>query len=494
MDLQKWQEKMKATTKESSFDEFLLHVASRFPIVLYRNGDYISKFPPTDRSAKILHHEKYAEYSDGDIQEASVDYDIKKSFFDQFEKLWKSVYLPNLISFWQNTNADYGDTVLQSKNIYLSFGVIVDCENIMYSFTVKDGCRNIYNSCFVMETCENVYNSIGIAKSYNIFYSHFVSNSANIRFSSNLIGCSECIFCNKLQNTSYCINNTQLDKEQYFAEKEKILSQKLSFDKWKVAVSKLADPIVSDNVSGNCIIESENIQDGQFVYHIRNGKNIMFAGTKDGNQEVYNCIAAGSPYGQDMYNSVSINGDNIYCCVHCAFWTNTYYSYYLNECSYCLWCIGLKNKHFCILNKQYTKKEWFVLVEKIFAQMEKEWILWDFFPWRLCPFYINDTVGWILWKITKQTAIEQGYIRRDEGVKTDISWQDNVVTMSELDTFESQTPERSIDTKVLDYVIADSQWNCYKILEGELNFLLTHKLPLPRKHRLDRMKENFRLG
>ncbi|MEI6774385.1 MAG: hypothetical protein WCL18_06460 [bacterium] len=42
-----------------------------------------------------------------------------------------------------------------------------------------------------------------------------------------------------------------------------------------------------------------------------------------------------------------------------------------DTCSYCLGCVGLQNKQFCILNKQYTKEERFILANKIFEDMEK---------------------------------------------------------------------------------------------------------------------------
>ena len=493
MDIQQRQDKMKIEAKSYDFEHFLLHIASWFPVVLYKNNNQISKFPPTHRSMKVIHHETYQDYRDGEWQQDYIDFDETKKFFEQFQNLWNIATFPNLISFGWNTNADYGDAVRQSKNIYLSFGVIVDCENVMYSLTVKDGCSNIYNSCFVMESCENIYESIGVAKSYNILYSHFVHNSANIWFSSNMIGCSECLFCDNLQNTSYCIDNKVLDKEEYFKKKEDLLSQKTNFDLWKSNVSKKAQNIVSENASGNCIMESENIENGQFVYHVSGGKNIMFAWTTDGNKDIYNTISAGSPYGSDMYNCVSINGDNIYCSVHCGFWSNTYYSYYLNECSYCIGCIWLMNKQFYIFNKQYTKEEWFILADKIFEKMDQEGTLGKFFPGDICPFYINDTIGGMLLWATKEQAENNGFLRREEKVNTDTVVHKNIVTIDQLSWFESTENGRAIDAKIADCVIEDTEGNHYKILPLELAFLIKYQLPLPRKHRLDRMKENFRL-
>ena len=38
-------------------------------------------------------------------------------------------------------------------------------------------------------------------------------------------------------------------------------------------------------------------------------------------------------------------------------------------------CVGLKNKQYCILNKQYTKEEYETLVVRIIQQMQQtgEW-------------------------------------------------------------------------------------------------------------------------
>jgi hypothetical protein len=44
----------------------------------------------------------------------------------------------------------------------------------------------------------------------------------------------------------------------------------------------------------------------------------------------------------------------------------------MDNCSFCLGCIGLKNKSYFILNKQYTKEEWYEKVDEIFAQMEAD--------------------------------------------------------------------------------------------------------------------------
>ncbi|MBU0626696.1 hypothetical protein KKH82_04685 [Patescibacteria group bacterium] len=53
----------------------------------------------------------------------------------------------------------------------------------------------------------------------------------------------------------------------------------------------------------------------------------------------------------------------------------------------------MKNKKYCILNKQYTKEERFRLAEEIFEKLKAEGIRGEFFPVAMSPFPYNDTVA-----------------------------------------------------------------------------------------------------
>ena len=74
-----------------------------------------------------------------------------------------------------------------------------------------------------------------------------------------------------------------------------------------------------------------------------------------------------------------------------------------------------------------------------------------------------------------------------------------MVKTSELVRFEGWrsvdvSPQQwYIDPEILKYIIQDEQGNVYRIVKIEYDFLMKHGLPLPRKHWLDRMKENFRI-
>jgi hypothetical protein len=172
-----------------------------------------------------------------------------------------------------------------------------------------------------------------------------------------------------------------------------------------------------------------------------------------------------------------------------------YYCYYIENCSYCIGCIWIKNKSFCILNKQYSKEERFELANKIFQQMDSDWILWDYFPWYLNPFYFNDTAAYLIDdSFTKEEVEKEWYLWRDEEINVDIpEWLDKVKT-TELNNFQwfNEKGERQINPEILKKVIVDEKWNSYRIIKMEYDFLMKHWLPLPELHWLERIKLGFK--
>gem|GEM_PF-3471814 len=58
---------------------------------------------------------------------------------------------------------------------------------------------------------------------------------------------------------------------------------------------------------------------------------------------------------------------------------------------------------------------------------------------------------------------------------------------------QNDDKKRHIDPTILNKIIVDEQGNYYRIVKMEYDFLIKHSLPLPRKHWLDRMKDNFKI-
>ncbi len=527
-DLKIWENKIKEKRAHTSFRDFLKDIASNIPFMLYKTPQWISRFPQTER-IKIFNNIEYEKERDTLIKRGN-DYDFGINFFQNYKNLREKVWVCASMQDPKGENIAYGEAVRFSKNVYLSFIVIKSCENIFYTFYSQEECRNVLNSVMVWDHSEIVYFSTAILKSYKIFYSRYIVNCNNIWFSSNLIGCSECIFCDNLHNKSYCIENKEYEKEEYFAKKEHILKNKEKFQEYYNEVNKEAENLSSENVSGNFCVYSENVENWYFCYRLQNARNAFFVGHSNGRKNVLDTICSDDPWFWDLYGCSNMwSAENCYLS-NCFIGTNLYYCYDLLDCNHCIGCISLRNKSFCILNKQYLKEEWLVLANKIFSSMEKDWILWEAFPPSLNPLYFNDTLAYLFGDFDKDEITDEGFMWRNEEVKVDISETAEIVYVNSpilsdipLNKGDSQsggdileiTPTRSslppqlrgtegefldsyqgfdssenwkINPEILKKVIRDSSGNYYKIIKPEYDFLEKYALPLPELHWLERIK------
>jgi hypothetical protein len=167
----------------------------------------------------------------------------------------------------------------------------------------------------------------------------------------------------------------------------------------------------------------------------------------------------------------------------------------LENCKYCLFCSGLIGQSYCIFNKQYSEEEWHKKVDEIFGQMEAQWVLGAYLPWNISPFYFNDTAACLVDQtFSEEEVTPLWYMRRDEPIKADIPDRMETVKTTDLSQYEWYKEwERTIDPSILKKVIIDEEGNSYRVVKLEYDFLVKHGLPLPRKHWLERMKDNFKM-
>ena len=492
--LKHWEDKIKQKRKNTDFREFVKEIASWIPIILNKNFGKLSRYPDTDRVFNLTDPIVYEESRDTFLNKW-INYDFDKTFFENYLDLKKIMPLLSALVYENSENSNFAEGVWMSKNVYLSFIVISGCENILYTFYTQDNVKNTLNSLMVWDNSENVYFWAWIIKWFNVFYSKYICNSNNIWFSTNLVWCSECIFCDWLENQSYCINNKKLEKDLYFEEKNRILQIKHSFFDYYKNLNQNWMNLWSENIDWMFNTFSKNIKNWYFNYRLENWKNVVFVWDKDGRRNVMDSICSDQVWHWDIYACSNLwTSENVYCC-DCIIWQSLYYCFDCLSCSFCLWCIWLKNKSYCILNKQYTKEEWYKKAEEIFSQMEKDWILWKFFPWELNPFYFNDTMAYLIDdSFTKEEVENQWYMWREEEIKVDIPEWVEVITIKDLNNYQwyDSNWNWQINPEILKKVIKDEKWNIYRIVQMEYDFLMKHWLPLPEIHWLDRIKMWFK--
>ena len=485
--------KMQDKRKQTPRRQFLKEVASRFGVGFYKNNGIISRFPETDRCGTIYNADAYMKQFHNGFPGVDLLPDVP--FLEQFQKFFATSPKMALLDYANNENVRYADTTYGAKNAYMTISVGDICENVLYSIMIFGNCTNIINSSIITSNCENIYRSVNVTHSFNVFYSRYIHNSANIRFSDNLIGCTDCVFCSWLENKKYHIHNTAYTPQDFLQEKQKILSQKSEYFSYFQKVSWIATPRSVNNCTWNAISFSENVQQSYFVSRVTNGRNILWGDGTPLSSNLYDVVDISKVDDAYGWMGVGQNAVHMYCGANASTCNNVYYSYFMDTCSYCLWCIWLKNKQFCILNKEYTKDERYVLVDKIFGQMDADWSLWAFFSPSTNPFYFNDTLAYLVDdSFTQDEVTKEGYLRREDESRVDIPEWADVVNASDLAYYQwfDEQWNRKITPEILKKAIKDDKWNYYKIMPMELDFLQKHGLPLPEIHRLERIKLWFK--
>jgi hypothetical protein len=511
--------------KKTPFRDFIMELGSWEWMNLYKRWARITRYPDTGR-IKILDDDEYK-----NARSCTREYDDTKSFFENFRSFMDIFPFEHIFHFENNINSDFADGVFWAKDAYLSFIVWFHSENVAYSALCYNHVHNIFNSFLACNNCSNIYMSWGISESHNVFYSRYITNSHDIWFSTNLIGCQNCIGCDGLENQSYMIGNIQYSKEDYTLKKSEILRDKKSYKKiYSHIRTKKWKNYASENVSWDFIVKSSNIENGSWVVNIHDARNVVIANGANGSRYFYDGFDVGmnSEHFYAVMWAGTTNGGthHLYCSLQITDCSWIYYSQYLQNCHHCLGCIGLKNASYCILNKQYTPEEWEILAGKIFASMESDSSLGDFFPGWMNPFYFNDTAAYLFDEsFTREEVEAKWYLWRDEPIRSDIPEWVRIVRNTELDQFQGfretpfvkgdvmkwqgdlaseQNPQSLrdssftkeltwyIDPEVMNIVISDENGNYYRIVKMEYDFLMKHSLPLPTIHWLDRIKAGLR--
>ena len=456
------------------------------------NEDIISIYSATG-SCKVYDNQ-YWWSDEWDALSYGCDYDFSKSFFEQFKALIKEVPQNNLITR-NNINSPYVNYLVDSKNCYMVIGG-KDNEDSTYAnhvVTIKNS-----SDLYFANTMELGYEDVICQNSYNLLYGQNSENCLNSYFLYDCKNCSNCFGCVGLRNKQYYISNVQYSKEEYqeklkefnlgsffgLEKQSKIFNNlKLNYPHRFINSTKTAD------VSGDNISEAKNCH---YVFDILSGGSenckFMFWGGQDA-KEVYDGVGVGVK-GELLYENAIVTQSVSRVSFSAAIWTgyNINYSYNCLSSSNLFGCVSLKNKQYCILNKQYTKEEYETLVPKIIEQMntmpytDKQGRVYkygEFFPFELSPFCYNETIAQEYFPLTKKQALEKGY-----------SWKDQQERNITITKKSEDLPDHITDVPdsiTKEIISCQHQGSCneqcttaFKIIPQELEFYRKMNLPLPR--------------
>ena len=428
-----------------------------------------------------------------------VEYDFEKSFFGQYRELLNKVPMPALF-LSRATNSDYCNHTGEAKNSYLSHACwgIEDSNYVSKCGNVKDS----EDSLNVTDS-ELVYEGSSSEKIAHSFYIQNSENCTNSAFLYQCKGCNDCFGCTNLRGKSYHIFNQPYSKEEYgrklleldLGSYRNVLRVKEEFEKLKLkAIRKYANTYKVENTTGDNVGEASNCKACfDFWGGIRDCKFCINGGVRL--SDSYDGYGIGET-SELIYESVDtgLNGTKFFFDIFVWGGHNVQYSYASHGCQNIFACVALRNKQYCILNKQYTKEEYEALVPKIIEHMNtmpyidklgRVYKYGEFFPPELSPFSYNETIAQEYFPLTKEQALVQGYKWRDPDTK-----QYTVTKQpQDLPDHIKDTPDSILEEVIgclhaqENHHTANCEASCvtaFKLIPAELQFYKRMNLSLPR--------------
>ncbi len=421
------------------------------------------------------------------------DYDFDKPFFVQLRDLFRINPRFYAYKFGNFVNSEFVNYAKDDKNCYLSYSVI-DCEDILYS-TIIDVSKNSID-CFNVMKIDGCSENINCEGNYNTHFGVMSQTCLDSYFLYDCVNCSNCFMSSNLRNQQYVFYNEKLSKEEY---QEKIKNLNLgkysTIEKLKLEFKNL---IRDHSIHKYAFIYASENSSGDYIHHVRNVKKSFDVYESENLSYSFRSLYAkdsmdnsGCGYGEVIYESVAATMNSFrdsFCFLTIQGCRECEYSLVLKNCSNCFGCVGLTNAQYCIFNKQYSKEDYFKMIDDIKKHMNempyidlkgRVYKYGEFFPYDMCPFGYNEGGAHDYMRLSKAEADEKGYYWKEKEKK------DYAIT------FESENlPDDIFDVEenIINQVIScpnngDQMTQCtnaFKIVPAELQFYKQKNLPLPR--------------
>ncbi|HAI99013.1 TPA: hypothetical protein DCL30_05825 [Candidatus Peribacteria bacterium] len=419
------------------------------------------------------------------------DFDFSRPFFEQFRELQLEVPRVALVNK-QSENAHYTNHSGKNKNCYLS-SVTFESEDIYYSDWVIDHCRDCVDCSYLNEGCELCYETYYAWGSYRAFFCDFIKRCRNVWFCYDCMSCTDCFMCVNLRNKQYCIENKQYSKEEYEKRMAKIfplssfalgnLRKEYIRRKERVAVHPATYQVQSEDSTGDLLFSSKdckecfdsiNMQDCRYctdAIDVKDALDIYHVGWAE---MMYECHAITNAYNLIACHFTYDNKNAMYC--DCTQNSHDLFG-----------CAGMNQASFCVLNKQYSEKEYRPLVEKIIEHMRKTGEWGEFFPLQFIPFGYNQSRAQEYFPLTKDQATARGIPwSQFESPPPDVK---RIISASQLPESIAEVPDDILEWAVR----CELSQRPFRIIKQELDFYRRTGLPIPRRHPdqryLDRMAQ-----
>ncbi len=418
------------------------------------------------------------------------DFDFSKTFAENFSQLWKEI---PCIGLWlmKDQNSEYNNCCYDLKDSYMNFCSDMG-ENIFYNYIVEF-CKDM-TDCAYAQKSEICYECIDVTGAYQCFFSQDLENCQDCYFSSDLIGCRKCFGCHGLRHKEGYIFNKKVSDQEWdtFMKVLRLTRKNIQHYKKESKEVYLTMPKKTAHISqcADCT--------GDYLRNCKNCKNCFdHTGGEDNKNVIYGIMKSNNVHDSyafgDLQWAYDIFGGGIgvstvaFCHFILENVTDVYYSVFCQQKSNNLFgCMGLRQKQYCVLNKQYNKEEYEILVAQIIEHMKKTGEWGESFSPSISPYGYNESHAQECFPLTKEEALKKGY-----------RWSDYETPISQAQTIKSdELPEDIHDitddilTKAIECEITKKP---FKITKQELEFYRNFGLSLPRRHPDQRHRDRMSL-
>lgn len=296
-------------------------------------------------------------------------------------------------------NSEFTSFCYKMKSSYMCFACdyIHDCFYLHHSQHDKD----CMDGMSLWES-ELSYECMDTLRFYNCDYCWNGADNRDCFLCEDIRGCKNCFGCSGLRQAEYMIFNEKYEKEEYIKKVDELKKEFFESGGWFSEGDGCKSS--SGDGGGGCVEESEimkkfnEIQFGvphcqwqllrceNFVGdYSENSKNCYYAFDLQNCEDctyVWNCFDTKDTVdciyvhqGQLCYDCMSsakaFNIDSSFWMIGCK---DCKYGYCCHQCENCFGCTNLKYKKYHILNKGYSKEEYFKKVAEIEGELRGEGI------------------------------------------------------------------------------------------------------------------------
>ena len=413
--------------------------------------------------------------------------DFSRGFLEQVGELLKIVPRAALIGS-SNVNCDYVNYSAWLKNSYLLVGC-ANLEDSAYCYRSFDS-KSVFD-CFSAIDSQSCSETNYCIKSYETNSSEDCENSINGMFLSGCRNVSNCLGSVNLRNAKNVIFNKQVDESEFKQVRERLglYSENVKF-KEKYSGFKINYPykyarnVLNTDSTGDYLNQDKNCKNCFVIRESENLKYCIFGSVLKDSYDISFCDNSSL-----VYESSNIEQNYMK-----LFSLTSWFSKEITYCDTCFsssnlfGCVGMRDKSYSILNKQYAKEEYEKLVPQIIDLMSSRPYLdglgaayryGEFFPSEMSPFYYNETIAQEYFPLDKAVASRFGFRWKEQGTKNYKASLD----FKDLPDDISETDESILEKTISCEHAGNCDHQCssaFRVIPSELQFYKKENIPLPR--------------